>query len=262
LAAINRFGQLRQDTFNGDLAHLLSYRSLGGGGGWINVLCETYHPTGPNGPWGRFAVSSGLANLYPNIVPFPSMSWPVFVITHELGHNFGSPHTHNCSWPGGPIDSCYTVEGGCYSGPVIPRIGTIMSYCHLAGSMGGVNLLSGFGQLPGNLIRNRYSSAPCLFATGVELTSSTIPEKYLLFQNFPNPFNPETILEFQIPSFTNVRLSVYDNLGREVSVLVDKKLQPGNYQYTFNSSHYSSGIYYYKLETEKFVESRKMVLLK
>jgi hypothetical protein len=85
---------------------------------------------------------------------------------------------------------------------------------------------------------------------------------FYLYNNYPNPFNPETIIEFRIPSFTNVKLSVYDNLGREVSVMEDKKLQPGNYQYTFNGSQYSSGIYYYKLETEKFVESRKMVLLK
>ncbi|MBK9226685.1 MAG: hypothetical protein IPL67_06475 [Ignavibacteria bacterium] len=78
-------------------------------------------------------------------------SWTINVVTHEMGHNLGSRHTHSCTWPVGnggalgAIDSCYNAEGGCFPNPR-PRIGTIMSYCHLwpTNQGGGVNLASGF----------------------------------------------------------------------------------------------------------------------
>jgi ligand-binding sensor domain-containing protein len=60
----------------------------------------------------------------------PGATDRISTITHEIGHVMGSPHTHNCNWPGGPIDFCGKAEGPCYNGPQIARIGTIMSYCH------------------------------------------------------------------------------------------------------------------------------------
>ena len=83
----------------------------------------------------------------------PTYSWNVEVITHELGHNFGSPHTQSCSWPGGALDNCYATEEGCPPGPAPTNGGTIMSYCHL--TLTGINFANGFGIYPGNLIRSR-----------------------------------------------------------------------------------------------------------
>ncbi len=60
----------------------------------------------------------------------PGATDRIKTITHEIGHVMGSPHTHNCNWPGGPIDFCGKTEGTCYNGPQIARIGTVMSYCH------------------------------------------------------------------------------------------------------------------------------------
>ncbi len=138
-------------AYNGRLAHFLSTRGLGGGIAYIDVLCSNSL---------QCAVSTSLST---SIVPFPTYSWNVEVVTHEMGHNMGSPHTHACAWNGNntAIDGCGPQAGyseGC-TGP-IPASGTIMSYCHLVGGV-GINFNNGFGTQPGNLIRNRYNNAAC-----------------------------------------------------------------------------------------------------
>lgn len=91
---------------------------------------------------------------------------------------------------------------------------------------------------------------------------NTVPQKYELGQNYPNPFNPETKIKFSIPSASFTRLSVYDELGREVTKLVESKLDAGVYELNWDGTGFSSGVYYYKLETGSFSETRKMFLLK
>ena len=133
---------------NSQLSHLLSGRSLGGGIAYINVLCT---------PSIKYGVSADLSASY---AEFPNYSWEVMVVAHELGHNFGLPHTQSCLWPGGAIDNCYTTEGGCPPGPAPVNGGTIMSYCHLTSN--GINFNNGFGPLPGSLLRSRVGSNACI----------------------------------------------------------------------------------------------------
>lgn len=142
--------------FNGDLAHLFSARDLGGGIAYRDVLCADNEF--------RTAVSG---NLEDTTLPFPNYSWNAMVVTHEMGHNLGSPHTHACAWNGDntAIDSCAggtqdIGEGGCPLPGIPPAGGTIMSYCHVTGV--GINFNQGFGIQPGDLIRNRYTNAACL----------------------------------------------------------------------------------------------------
>jgi hypothetical protein len=85
---------------------------------------------------------------------------------------------------------------------------------------------------------------------------------YSLSQNYPNPFNPNTVIEYSIPESKFVSLIVYDMLGREVTVLVNENQQAGNYKVELNAENLSSGIYYYKISSGKYVETRKMILLK
>ncbi|MFA5012328.1 MAG: YCF48-related protein [Ignavibacteria bacterium] len=92
--------------------------------------------------------------------------------------------------------------------------------------------------------------------------STDIPSSYLLSQNYPNPFNPKTVISFQLPAVSDVMLKVYDLMGREVETLVNERLQPGTYSTQWNASGYSSGIYFYTLQTEKFKQTKRMVLLK
>lgn len=85
---------------------------------------------------------------------------------------------------------------------------------------------------------------------------------YQLLQNYPNPFNPVTNIEFRIPDEGFVNLKIYDAAGKEVAVLLNKKMNSGTHKITFDASHLNSGVYFYKLETEKFSETKKMIVNK
>jgi len=111
-----------------------------------------------------------------------------------------------------------------------------------------------------------------LFRGGeVRRVSSQIPESYSLGQNYPNPFNPTTTIRFFVPLLSKggvsrsdgvVKLTVYDVLGRAVTVLVNQQLTPGVYETLFDASKIASGIYYYQLEVGAFSQTKKMVVLK
>jgi hypothetical protein len=162
---LSAFSTSMTNGFQGDIAHFLSQRSLGGGVAYRDILCSSNRfKTGVNG------------NLSNSFNLFPAYSWSTMVITHEIGHNIGSSHTHSCSWPGGAIDNCATTEGGCAAGPAPTNGGTIMSYCHLKSY--GINFANGFGPLPGALIRNRVRNNSCL-NPGVyfETTTQSVTEE-------------------------------------------------------------------------------------
>lgn len=444
------------------LVHFITRRPGGLGGiAWVDALCSSQ----------TSGYGYGFSNTEGPIGQLPNYSWDVMVVSHEIGHNFSSPHTHSCSWPGGAIDSCYATEGGCYTGPVIPRPGTIMSYCHLTPA--GIDLRLGFGPLPKARIRQGAEAAGCMvtapeqvllsypqggesFTTnskvyiywgtsstgnfnielttnsgstwsavatvpaqdhyyiwtvpyiatsptsrlriydaanpsigdsvasnftikvllnGITLTapanpstiittqadtakvvfswtstgsipginykwkirkgsgsylsfvsdsngtatritmrkskldslavnfglsgdsvlcawastaylntdsttsnvgililktntvgvnniSTVIPTEHKLYTNYPNPFNPSTKIKFEIPKDEFVKITVYDLSGKAVSELVNERLKAGVYETDFNGSNLSSGTYFYKIETNNFVETRKMVLIK
>ncbi|MFA5011845.1 MAG: M12 family metallo-peptidase [Ignavibacteria bacterium] len=263
-----KFGGNRRDNFNGDLAQLLSSRPLNLGGiAWIGMLCGSYNTQDSSG---RFS----FCNIDPTYFSYPTYSWTVMVATHELGHNFGSMHTHACWWPTRlnaitAIDSCYYAEGNCFSGTK-PTIGTIMGYCHLQEANGGsIDPRLGFGSMPGDTIRLRYNQ--CSKFGGV-INSSEAPTMFALMQNFPNPFNPTTTIRVALPENSSVTLKVYDINGREVATLLNNEISSiGFINYIFNTSVYnlSSGVYFYKVfasdlntKSLKFTEVKRMILLK
>ncbi|MFA6541360.1 MAG: T9SS type A sorting domain-containing protein, partial [Bacteroidota bacterium] len=98
-------------------------------------------------------------------------------------------------------------------------------------------------------------------ATGVE-TTPRIPRSFVLEQNFPNPFNPATTIRYQIPSADEVSLTVYDVLGKEVAALVNGVQTAGVHTVPFYGTRLSSGVYFYRLRTPSFTETKKMVLIK
>ncbi|MDQ3021713.1 MAG: T9SS type A sorting domain-containing protein [Bacteroidota bacterium] len=92
--------------------------------------------------------------------------------------------------------------------------------------------------------------------------SNQLPDRFELKQNYPNPFNPSTVINYSLTENRFVSLKVYNALGKEVAALVNQKQSAGNYQVEFNAANFNTGIYFYKLETESFVETKKMILLK
>ena len=103
---------------------------------------------------------------------------------------------------------------------------------------------------------------PIQGTTSIENNNVIIPQEFSLSQNYPNPFNPSTKISFSLPSSTNVSLKVFNTLGQEVSELVNENLQPGKYSVDFDASKLSSGVYFYTLRANDFVQSKKMILMK
>ena len=98
-------------------------------------------------------------------------------------------------------------------------------------------------------------------STDVEDTEQS-PSEFSLSQNFPNPFNPATTINYQIPELSFVTLKVYDVLGNEIITLVNEEKTAGSYDLEFNAASLSSGVYFYRLQAGSFVETKKMVLMK
>ncbi len=153
---------LNRASITQTLGHFLTTRPTSLGGiAYINVLCN---------PAAKF----GFSNIYNSFSALPTYSWSVYCITHEMGHNFGSRHTHWCGWQLtgstiGRIDSCYAGESvagavNCSNTTKPNYNGTIMSYCHVNGL---INFNKGFGTLPGAAIRTGFSSASCIAGAAV-----------------------------------------------------------------------------------------------
>ncbi len=149
----------KMDTTAGPrtVVHFVSGKSVQGGVAYIDVLCNASYGYGVSQVYGSFDLSQ------------PSQIWDALVFTHELGHNFGTPHTH-CYSP--PLDKCFSGEAGCYSGPVVASRGTIMSYCHLlAGGLSNIDLV--FGDVVSARIGQSVGAASCLAAVPASTTTTT-----------------------------------------------------------------------------------------
>jgi hypothetical protein len=148
--------QNTRTNFNGDIAHLVDLENQGGIAAGFNGFCN------PNR-----SQSECYSGIFPFFENVPTYSWTVYVFTHEMGHLFGSRHTHACVWNGNntAIDGCAGfTEEGCPLPGIPGDGGTIMSYCHLQSV--GINFTKGFGPQPGNVIRNAFNNAGCLGTCG------------------------------------------------------------------------------------------------
>jgi hypothetical protein len=143
-------------------------------------------------------------------------------------------------------------------GGINPVVKSIVSY-------GGRTVFAGkFSTAGGTTANNIAGWGPPL---GIYPIEGPVPDEYSLQQNYPNPFNPLTKIRFAVPVSNDglpeyVRLSVFNLLGGEVSVLVNERLKPGNYEVNFDGINLPSGTYFYRLVTPGFSMTKRMVLLK
>ncbi len=99
-------------------------------------------------------------------------------------------------------------------------------------------------------------------AVGVNPVGTSVPKVYSLSQNYPNPFNPSTKINFALPKQGLVTLKIYDILGREIRTLVNEVKNAGSYTVDFNASEYSSGVYFYRIQSNDFSDVKRMLLVK
>lgn len=139
----------------------------------------------------------------------------------------------------------------------IPGNGSAVTYVYFIRAFDELEVR---GQSPGDAPLNLHSfNAGLVNITGNELNS---PKEYKLRQNYPNPFNPVTNLNFELPKSSGVKLVIYNALGEEIVVLVNEYLEIGRYSIEWNASDYPSGVYFYKLISNKFTGVKKMILIK
>jgi hypothetical protein len=119
--------------------------------------------------------------------------------------------------------------------------------------------IAGFPHIGSGYIIDDLSFGPL---AAVDERGNVIPEEFSLLQNYPNPFNPSTIIQYAIPHAGNVHLGVYDLMGREVVTLVDGQQGPGSYRAELDASHLSNGVYFYRLQTGGYSQTRKLMLVK
>ena len=122
-------------------------------------------------------------------------------------------------------------------------------------------------KLVGTTLKNAYAPFYNIGGTVTDIDeedNQSIPDDYTLGQNFPNPFNPETIIRYSIPNESFVKIKIYDALGSEVATLVNENKIAGKYEMNFDANKYrlSSGIYFYRLQAGDYVETKKMTLIK
>ncbi len=106
-----------------------------------------------------------------------------------------------------------------------------------------------------------FSELASVIVTGLDRTNQ-LPLEYNLFQNYPNPFNPSTVIKFDLSEDTFVNITVYSILGEVVLNLVNSKYMAGSHTILFNANNLKSGIYFYRINTAKYTQIRKMILLK
>ncbi|HRI85082.1 MAG TPA: choice-of-anchor B family protein [Ignavibacteria bacterium] len=99
-------------------------------------------------------------------------------------------------------------------------------------------------------------------SVGIQNISQTIPAEYKLYDNYPNPFNPSTNIEFDIPENSSVSLNIYDVSGKLILQLLNDELSPGKYKYTLNGNNLNSGVYFIKFSSGQYTSVKKIVLLK
>lgn len=202
-----------------------------------------------------------------------------------LAENYGGLRIINISNPSAPFEvGFYNPTGADYDGIFISG-----SYAYISDANAGLRIieissptnptLAGYYKTPGITFDVFVSDSSVYLAceeTGLQIytlpgitdvknersSAKTLPNELYLSQNYPNPFNPSTTISFSVPTTAFTTLKIFDELGREIAVLIDKELSAGDYSIEFNAKNLPSGVYIYSLKSGNFNDSKKLLLLK
>ncbi|MCO6448559.1 MAG: T9SS type A sorting domain-containing protein [Ignavibacterium album] len=141
----------------------------------------------------------------------------------------------------------------------------------LPGSQETLTILLGIFSDPPNYNFPQFSNPPASYSGITDVENEILTaNSFYLSQNFPNPFNPRTVIGYQLPVSSDVKIKVYDVLGNEIATLVDEYKPAGSYEVEFNTASLSSrtglaltsGVYFYQLKTGNFIKTKKLILIK
>jgi hypothetical protein len=144
-------------------------------------------------------------------------------------------------------------SSGSYRWSINPYLPTDTTYMIFIKSLQDTNLFD---------ISDTYFAIIDTVSTPISEDQDRIVSRYQLYQNYPNPFNPKTIINYELAIMNDVELSIYNLLGQKVAILVNQRQNAGFHQVEWDATGFSSGIYYYKLNTGEFQQVKKMVLIK
>jgi hypothetical protein len=169
-------------------------------------------------------------------VPGPqfSLSIPQIEMDHDYNVEFYADHNGNGAYDAPPTDHAWRLSFN-----------------------------SSTGNFAQNFFHNQnFTDINWSDVTSVYANSDGIPDQFVLNQNYPNPFNPSTIISFNLADATNVSLKVFNVLGQQVTSLLNQRMMKGLHQVQFKADNLQSGTYYYRIETDNYSETRKMLLIK
>jgi hypothetical protein len=153
-------------------------------------------------------------------------------------------------------DYCFNLENGWISFKNAPANSVTVTIRYIASHSLDFAVSNWDNTGAGNYVFKNNSSV------GINIASSEFPKVYKLYQNYPNPFNPTTNIKFKIKETYLTTLKVYNIIGKEIVTLVNEKLQPGEYEVTFDGSGLTSGVYFCKLESGNFSDVKKLLIVK
>ena len=182
------------------------------------------------------------------------------VTVTDVNPTFSDPSEYSVNDGSGPVVVQHSGENRYSNVPADTLLGkTILRVGNKIGALTGIVYYS-FNQY--KFVPRTDSDFVNVTLTGVAMSQQSLPQRYTVSQNFPNPFNPSTTIQFALPRSGHVTLKVYNLLGQEVSTLVDDVREAGNYTVRFDASRLASGVYFYRLQSGSFSVVKKMALLK
>ncbi|MBN1406468.1 MAG: VCBS repeat-containing protein [Calditrichaceae bacterium] len=159
------------------------------------------------------------------------------------------------------IKMCQSDTSGFRIVPEFGNVGAVTEWkLNIAGLEGGIYW--SVQAVDNSFVGSLFATEQYINLTDILAKEDFLPKKFALYQNYPNPFNPSTKIKFDVPASTDVKIVLYNILGEKVQTLVNKKYTPGRHEYVMDGSGLAAGLYFYRIKTDTYTNTKRMILLK